>query len=135
MQTKGSNSDEHQYFFGKIKQEVKVLSNIQYILDKIEHDGFLRAIRESFEKVITHEVTFALTELGKIEKRTDRDFDMKNQLTNNTYIFKENLKLITNFTSAIISRPGLEGYSQVGLSRHDHTKFARNQPQCQNRRD
>ncbi len=133
MQSKGVFSSDHHNFFGKVRQEVKVLTNIQYILDKIEHDGFLQAIRDSFEKIISHEVAFALTELGKIEKQADRDFDMKSQLTNNTYIFKENLKLITSFTSAVKSRAGVEGYSQARCPRSEHPEFLRAKSHCEDR--
>ena len=105
------------YWLHQIPKPNTNLSNIHYILDKIEHDGFLKTIRESFEKVLNHEILFAVTQLSKMEKKSEKVFDMKNQLTNNTYIFKENLKLITGFTSKIRSRPGLEGYSKVRYSR------------------
>ncbi len=32
-------------FFNKIKHEVKILANINYILDKIDRDGYLKVVR------------------------------------------------------------------------------------------
>ena len=107
------DKDSHvdQLFFQKIKQEVKVLSNVSYILEKIERDGFLKLIRESFTTILNNEIAFAVSELSKIEKGS-KSFDMRNQLTNNTYIFKENLKIVTNFIGFLISRPSLEGQNE-----------------------
>jgi hypothetical protein len=122
-------------FFGKIKDEVKVLSNISYILEKIEHDGFMRLIRDSFEKVISHEIVFALSELSKIEKKSEKEFDMKNQLTNNTFIFKENLKIIVGFTSEVISRPDLEGRGEARCFRASGSPHTGGEPEGQHRRD
>ncbi len=122
-------------FFGKIKDEVKVLSNISYILEKIEHDGFMRLIRDSFEKVISHEIVFALSELSKIEKKSEKEFDMKNQLTNNTFIFKENLKIIVGFTSEVISRPDLEGRGTARCFRACGQPHTGGESEGQHRRD
>jgi hypothetical protein len=103
MNIKMTKSEGSRTFFTKIKQEIKVLSNISYILEKIEHDGLLKSIKDSFDKVLSHEMEFAISELTKIEKRNDKGFDLKNQLTNNTFIFKENLKIISNFASYVNS--------------------------------
>ncbi len=98
-------------FLTKIKQEVKVLSNIPFILDKIENEGFLKILRDSFHHILQNEILFALNELSKVEKKS-KSLDLRNQLTNNTYIFKENLKAISSFVSKVISRPTLEGKNQ-----------------------
>lgn len=103
-----SQTDNGRLFFSKVQHEIKLLSNIHFILEKVEEDGFLKIIRESFEKVFHHELLFALNELSKLERRNEKEFDMKSQLTNNTFIFKENLKLIVSFASEVISRSGLE---------------------------
>ena len=83
----------------KIKSETKIFGNINFILDKIEHDGYFETIQSSFHQIFNKEMTFAVQgkpspELKKI-KSGHVKFDIQNQLINNTYIFKENLKLIT----------------------------------------
>ena len=95
-------------FYGKIKQEVKVLANISFILDKMDKDGYLRIMKDGFEQIIGNEIDFAIGELNKIKKKS-KGFDMKSQLTNNTYIFKENLKMIAGFIGGLSSGPALEG--------------------------
>jgi hypothetical protein len=130
-----SPPDNGRFFFSKVQQEVRLLSNIQFILEKIEQDGFLGIIRESFEKVFQHEIRFALNELSKLEKRNDNEFDMKSQLTNNTYIFKENLKLIANFASGVNSRASVEGLGQCGPSESSVGSRTRVLAKQQNRRD
>lgn len=102
-------------FLLKIKQEVKVISNINFILEKIERDGFLGSLRETLERVLSNEISFAVGKLHSLG-RTDHSIDLKNQLINNTYIFKENLKLICNFISDLSSRAALEGAYAVGCA-------------------
>ena len=91
-----------QIFYNKIKQDAKVLTNINYILEKIEEDGYLSQIKINFLTILENEISYSLNELKTLEQK-DPKFDMKSQLTNNTFIFKENLKKITNFVSNIKS--------------------------------
>jgi hypothetical protein len=98
-------------FLAKIKQEVRVLSNIPFILDKVENEGFLKIIKDSFHHILQNEILYALEELSKAEKK-NKGLDLRNQLTNNTYIFKENLKAIAGFVSKLTSRPTVEGENQ-----------------------
>jgi hypothetical protein len=84
--------------YSKIKHEAKIFSNIIYILGKIEQDGFFQNISENYEKIIKSEMLYAVNELKKIQKRTP-SFDLKGQLINNTYIYKENLKVLSNMIS------------------------------------
>ena len=95
-------------FFNKIKQEVKVLSNIHYIIDKIDKDGFLKVIKQCFNSILNNEIMYAIKELEKREKKF-KNFDLKNQLTNNTYIFKENLKQISNLMVDQIWKEKMKG--------------------------
>ena len=83
-------------FYNKIKQDAKVLTNINYILEKIEEDGYLYQIQNNFLTILENEIIYSLDELKNLEEK-DSKFDMKSQLTNNTFIFKENLKKISNF--------------------------------------
>lgn len=94
-------------FFGKLKQDSKIISNINFILDKMDRDGHLTTIKSSIESIFNKEIIFAVTELSKIQKKA-RNFDMKTQLTTNSFIFKENLKVITGFVSKLISRADME---------------------------
>ena len=94
-------------FYSKIKQEVKVLANISFILDKMDKDGYLRIMKDGFEQIIGSEIDFAIGELNKIKKKS-KGFDMKSQLTNNTYIFKENLKMIAGFIGGLRSGSAVE---------------------------
>lgn len=91
----------------KLMQEAKVLSNISFILDKMDRDGHLHVLRSAVEKVFMKEISFAVGELSKLQKKT-KNFDMKGQLHNNTLIFKENIKLIIGFLGKLKSRRGVE---------------------------
>ena len=79
---------------GKIYSECKIFSSIIFILDKLESDGYFERINECLQFIFNKEMAFAVFELKKIKSRKKK-FDIKNQLVNNTFIFKENLKIIT----------------------------------------
>lgn len=81
--------------YSKIKHEAKIFSNIIYILGKIEQDGFFQSITDNYDKIIRSEMIYAVNELKKIQRKTP-SFDLKGQLINNTYIYKENLKVLSN---------------------------------------
>jgi len=65
-------------------------------LNKINHDGYLNQLKELFSVMLDHEIKFAIDELVKFDNKIVNS-DFKTQLTNNTYIFKENLKEITHY--------------------------------------
>ena len=88
--------------FSKLMQDAKVLSNISFILDKMDRDGHLHVLKSAITTVLKREINFAVGELSKIQKKS-KNFDMKNQLTNNTFIFKENLKVISDFLGKLKS--------------------------------
>lgn len=89
-------------FFTKLKTDSKILSNINFILEKMDRDGHLKTLKSAFDSVLYKEIDFAVVELYKIQKKI-KNFDVKGQLVNNTFIFKENLKTIANFIGKIIS--------------------------------
>lgn len=85
-------------FVNKLHQEVKVLNNIGFILEKINSEGFLAQIHNSISNLIDNELKFAMRELLNLDSKIGH-LEAKNQLINNTYIFKENLKCISTYLS------------------------------------
>lgn len=108
MEIKLQKKNADKTFLKKIKQEAHVISNIQNIVDKINKDGFLSILRQTFLKVINNEIFFAVGELKKMDKRNSKK-DLGLQLTNNTYIFKENLKKISGFIIDQIWKEKIKG--------------------------
>ena len=88
--------------FGKLKQDAKVVSNISFILDKMDRDGHLHVLRTAVDSVFSREINFAVGELSKMQRKS-KQFDLKSQLANNSFIFKENLKLIVGFLGELSS--------------------------------
>jgi hypothetical protein len=104
MQTIQSTPKEKcdKFFLNKLKQDAKVHANIPIILEKMEKEGFLKKLRDSCSLIINNEILFALNEFSKLEKKL-KGIELSSQLTNNTYIFKENLKTISCFISLLRS--------------------------------
>lgn len=92
----------------KLHRELKIFTNACFILDKINCEGLLFNLQTSISELIDNELRFALRELVKLDQKI-KNYEIKNQLINNTYIFKENLKHISNCLSFFKSRFGLEG--------------------------
>lgn len=92
---KSEKSNSEATFFKKVNNESRIFSNIGFIVDKLENDGFLNNLKSCYSLILDREVSFALEELTKVQ-RLGRGTDLKSQLTNNTYIFKENLKTISS---------------------------------------
>ena len=88
--------------FSKIRQETKVISNITFILEKLDRDGHLNVLKQAFDSVFNNEIEFSIGELLKLQKR-NKKLNMKSHLVNNTYIFKENLKSIMLFLGRLNS--------------------------------
>ena len=116
-----------QFLYNKVKQEAKIFSNILFILGKVEQDGFFNTILQNFDKIIESEMFYAVSELKKIQRKSPK-FDIKGQLINNTYIYKENLKLLSGMLidqlwkekvkeeniSEFVSMSSLKGYMKIG---------------------
>lgn len=102
MRNETSSSSTNSEFYFQVKQEAAVFSNIMFILEKIESESHLAALSATFKNIIDYEVTFAQAELRKI-RGSFPNFDLSAQLLQNTLIFKENLKLISNSLSNLTS--------------------------------
>jgi hypothetical protein len=92
----------------KVKQEVNVISNIPFIFEKIESEGFYKPIYDSLESLLNNEIIFALGHLLSEEALPEMN-ELKRQLVSNSYIFKENLKIICSLVSLLKSGVHLEG--------------------------
>lgn len=77
----------------RLRQDVKDLSNIQLIYNKMDGDGHLDTLTTVLEKIFLFEIDFTVSQLFSTEKRTS-DYELKSSLTKNTFIFKESLKSI-----------------------------------------
>ena len=97
----------------KVKQEIQVISNIPFIFEKIESEGFYKPIYDSLENLLNNEISFALKHLLGEDNPSEMN-ELKRQLVSNSYIFKENLKIICSLVSRLTSRVHLEGKGATG---------------------
>ena len=86
----------------KIKSSAKKLLNMNNILTKLNNDGYLNVIKNTFVEVLLFEMEYSYKELLKM-KKNKKNFDLGTLLLNNSHIFKENLKNISNFISNLKS--------------------------------
>ena len=98
----------------KVKQEIQVISNIPFIFEKIENEGFYKPIYDSLESLLNNEIAFALKHLLNEDALPEMN-ELKRQLISNSYIFKENLKIICSLVSGLKSRICVEGKGSSGL--------------------
>lgn len=102
MQRISSNQQQEENVINKVKQEIQVISNIPFIFEKIESEGFYKPIYDSLESLLNNEISFALRHLlndGQLPEMSE----LKRQLISNSYIFKENLKIICSLVCSLKS--------------------------------
>lgn len=109
------NQVQEEHVISKVKQEIQVISNIPFIFEKIENEGFYKPIYDSLEVLINNEIQFALGHLLS-EESTSEINELKRQLVSNSYIFKENLKIICSLVSFLRSGVHMEGEGETGKS-------------------
>ena len=102
MQRNLQSQIQEEHVISKVKQEIQVISNIHFIFEKIEAEGFYKSIYDSLESLLNNEILFALNHLLTEELNTEWS-ELKRQLVSNSYIFKENLKIISGLVSQLIS--------------------------------
>ena len=95
----------------KIFQELKIISNVTFIYEKLMKDGFFNNIKTCLNHIIDSEIKFTVQEISK--KKLAASFGgTKSQLTNNSYVYKENLKHILTVTGILMSRSAMEGENE-----------------------
>ena len=77
----------------KLSNNLKILGNLQCILEKMQKEGFLPKLQIVCEDIFENEWDFTRKELMRIEKKLSTRENMF-QLSNNMLIFKENFKVI-----------------------------------------
>lgn len=77
-----------------ILHDCKILSNVLLIFNKSKKDGYFDSLMQNFQNIFRREMTFAISEILEANSPR-RGLDLKSQLVNNIFIFKENLKTIT----------------------------------------
>ena len=65
-------------FLQKIKSETKIFANINYILDKIENDGYFETIHNTFQQIFAKEMAFAVQgmKLKRIKKNKIEKYEI-----------------------------------------------------------
>ena len=69
-------------FFQKMQEEVKILQNINFILEKLHKEFFFQDIQEIFDKILKNEIVFAIK--GKSKLRTEENRAQEAQFRHQT---------------------------------------------------
>ena len=95
----------------RLEQEVRVFSHMSVIHEKLHKEGSIDKINDMISLLLENELSFAFKELGKYECQLGRK-ETLSYISNNSYIFKENLKALFELIGNLISRPSLEGKNE-----------------------
>lgn len=90
-------------FLTDLTEKAKIFTNFSFIFEKSISDGYLSQINSSFSAIISKEIIFAFTELRSSQAKSVQSFSLHTLIERNTFIFKENLKLLSNLCSSLIS--------------------------------
>lgn len=94
-------------FLARIRQDGNVISSVSSIIEKMHEEGLMSVLHDSIKAILTKELQLSYLEFSKIDF-SDQQFDIVTLYTNNFFIFKENLKMISGFVSELTSRLSLE---------------------------
>ena len=59
-------------FTHKLRSECKIFGNVSFILDKIESDGYLESVRDTFGSIFSQEMSFAVSGSGDQSSKKSR---------------------------------------------------------------
>lgn len=93
---------EYSAYLKKIKKDCNILTNANYIIEKLDNENNITPLKTEIDSIIKNEIIFASSELNKLDTKL-KNFDFRSQLKNNTKIFKENLKIIIQSMGKFIS--------------------------------
>ena len=99
---KPSNPHKKNDFMSRLHKDIRIISNINFVFEKIKKDGYLQQLQDCFTGIFQSEIDFSIAELVKM-KRRNKKLDLPSHLTTNTHIFKENLKSITLYLGKLMS--------------------------------
>jgi hypothetical protein len=57
---KNEETNTNKCLFGRMQEEIGILSNISFILKKLNSEGFLNQIEGVFQKILKNEIKFAI---------------------------------------------------------------------------
>ena len=107
----------------KIKKEVEVISAVYDIFDKIRAENNIIRVVDPLKSIISGEIRFALEQLDHSSTPNEMG-ELKRQVVMNSYIFKENFKVICGIIGELRSGVDLEGDGQVGEFGKHHQESA-----------
>lgn len=99
----------------KIQREIEVITAVLDIYEKIKCEDQIQPIITPLKLVISNEISFALEKIKESSLPEDTN-ELKKQVMMNSYIFKENLKIICNVMGELISGVCVEGSDPTGKS-------------------
>lgn len=95
-------------FLDRLQKESSTLTNINYILNKLDDDGHLTNIKKAFDLIFEGEISFITQKIfSKTKKEDKRKF--KRHIKRNIFVLVKNLKIILNCMGGVNSRSDLEG--------------------------
>jgi hypothetical protein len=94
-------------FIARIRQDGSVISSVSSIIEKMSEEGLMTVLHDSIKAILTKELQVSYLEFSKIDL-SDQQYDIVTLYTNNFFIFKENLKMISGFVSWLNSRLPME---------------------------
>ena len=69
-------------FTKKVKDDLRVFNNFAAILDKADHDGYIRIIFESLNEIFKNEINFAIKGMFiRVKKTKRKEKDIKSEKT------------------------------------------------------
>jgi hypothetical protein len=82
--------------FSALENEVARYKDISHILRKLQDDGEIESLFETFKHIFDNEHDFTMQELSRIEDERKQKLNLSEQCESNLFMFKSNFQLIVS---------------------------------------
>ena len=91
-------------FISNLREQSTIYNNIIPIFEKSKKEKYTKIIHKSINKIFEKEIKSAKNQIKKLD---NKNFNFKEILKKNIFVFKESLKLILKTSSILKSRNNL----------------------------
>ena len=102
MEIKLSRGKIQKSFLKKIKTQANNIKSMNNILLKLKNENYFEKLKNSFSEILFSEMNFSIKKIYMLSKKKN-NLNLKNLILENSFCFKENLKLIGNYIGFLIS--------------------------------
>ena len=93
-------SSQKKTFFNVMQEEIKIVSNIQFILEKLNQENLFNGLQDIFNKILNNEIVFAIKGISltlRTQKNRETNQEFRHKASNHLQHLHFQRELKNNF--------------------------------------